>query len=206
MEGRISSFKKFSEMNETKIVPADNSISIQADDNTSMPMLPDNKTKINKVTNTRNIKPTSDNGIDYKKTEEEQKAEEAGIKEKVKFIGKVAKLPKNTLASKGLNFLENVKISKSSIWYIIVERQENELQMLKYNLKEGFDLSKFTNELKSYYSKKFSSNKNLVKLIESIKIDGDDKFSWIKNVPLIEIEGRKLITIITEDLIRLLSR
>jgi hypothetical protein len=68
--------------------------------------------------------------------------------------------------------------------------------MLKYNLKEGFDLSKFTNELKSYYSKKFASNKNLVKLIESIKIDGDDKFSWIKNVPLIEIEGKKLITII----------
>jgi hypothetical protein len=37
-----------------------------------------------------------------------------------------------------------------SIWYIIVEKQENELQMVKYN-KEGVDLNKFIIELKSYY-------------------------------------------------------
>ena len=48
--------------------------------------------------------------------------------------------------------MENVKIPKSSIWYIMVEKQPNELQMLKYNLTKGVDLSKFTNELKMYYT------------------------------------------------------
>jgi hypothetical protein len=34
--------------------------------------------------------------------------------EDVKFFGKVPKLPKGIKASKGYNFLENVKVSKSS--------------------------------------------------------------------------------------------
>ena len=40
----------------------------------------------------------------------------------------------------------------------------------------------------------------------AIVIDGNDKFSRICNIPPIEIEGKKIITKITEDLIRLLSR
>ena len=78
--------------------------------------------------------------------------------------------------------------------------------MIKYNLTKGFDLGKFTNELKSYYIKKFAKNAKLVKLIESIEIDADDRYSWIKNIPLITIEGKKLISIITEDVIKLLSK
>ena len=102
--------------------------------------------------------------------------------------------------------MENIKIPKSSIWYIMVEKQDNELQMLKYNLTKGVDLSKFINELKTYYSKKFTKNINLTKLIEKMEIDGNDTYSWIKNIPLVEIEGKKLISIITEDLIKLLSK
>ena len=43
-------------------------------------------------------------------------------------------------------------------------------------------------------------------LIESIYVDGNDKYSMVKNIPLVEVEGKKLITKITEDLIKLLSK
>lgn len=211
-KGKISSFKKFSELNETK-ADVDASSSIQPEDNTGMPLLPSAATKTEKTQNTRDLKPKaqSEEGIDYKVPEEEEDDKKVKeLDESVEFIGKVAKLPKGTKASKGLNFMENVKIPKSSIWYIMVEKQQTvngkgELQMLKYNLTKGVDLSKFTNELKTYYTKKFAKNEKLVKLIESISIDGNGQYSWIKNIPLIEIEGRKLISIMTEDLIKLLS-
>ena len=212
MEGRgkISSFKKFTEMNETKIDKSvDNSSSIQPEDNTGMPLLPSNSTKIEKTQSTRSMRPKaqSPEGVDYKIPEEQEEDKQTEvIEEKVEFIGKIAKLPKGTKASKGLNFMENVKIPKSSIWYIMVEKCANELQMVKFNLTEGVNLEKFVGELKNYYITKFSSNKKLVKLIESIEIDGSDKFSRIKSIPLIEIEGKKLISIITEDLIKLLCK
>ena len=43
-------------------------------------------------------------------------------------------------------------------------------------------------------------------MIESIDVDGNDKYSWIKNIPLIEVDGKKMVTRITEDLIKLLSK
>lgn len=125
---------------------------------------------------------------------------------KVETIGKIAKFPKNVQASKAYNFLENVKVSKKSIWYIMIEKQDHELQMVKYNYKEGVDLAKFVNELKTYYSKKYSAEPKVVEMIESIKVDGNDKYSMIKNIPLIKVDGRKMISVITEDLIRLLSK
>lgn len=125
---------------------------------------------------------------------------------KVETIGKIAKFPKNVKASKAYNFLENVKVSKKSIWYIMVEKQDHELQMVKYNYKEGVDLGKFVGELKTYYVKKYSGDEKICKMIESISVDGNDKYSMIKNIPLVKVEGRKMISIITEDLIRLLSR
>lgn len=125
---------------------------------------------------------------------------------KVETIGKIAKFPKNVNASKAYNFLENVKVSKKSIWYIMVEKQDHELQMVKYNYKEGVDLSKFVNELKTYYTKKYASDEKICKMIESIKVDGNDKYSMIKNIPLVKVDGRKMIAIITEDLIKLLSK
>jgi len=124
----------------------------------------------------------------------------------VEFIGKIAKLPKGVKASKAYNFLENVKVSKSSIWYLMIEKQDNELQMVKYNFKKGVDLNHFIGDLKSYYISKYKLNKDMVKLIENIQIDGNDKYSWIKNIPMIEVEGKKMISRITEDLIKLLSK
>jgi len=46
----------------------------------------------------------------------------------------------------------------------------------------------------------------MIKMVENIQIDGNDKYSWIKNIPMIEVEGKKMISKITEDLIRLLSK
>lgn len=125
---------------------------------------------------------------------------------KVETIGKIAKFPKNVKASKAYNFLENVKVSKKSIWYIMVEKQDHELQMVKYNYKEGVDLGKFVNELKSYYINKYSKDSKVCKLIEAMEVDGNDKYSMIKNIPLVKVDGRKMISVITEDLIKLLSK
>lgn len=216
---KISSFKKFSEMNETKI---DNSSSVQPEDYTGIPNLPKSTTKIEKEQSTRYMKPRAQtpDSNDYSVPEEEDVDEmenngqlkyDNEVKEgKVQFIGKVAKMPKGVKASKSLNFMENIKIPKSSIWYLMIEKQDEKngagLQMIKYNLSKGFDLGRFTNDLKGYYEKKFAKNPKLVEKIKSIEIDGDDKYSCIKNIPLITVDGKKLISIITEDLIRLLSR
>jgi hypothetical protein len=136
------------------------------------------------------------------------KPEQKQMKEgKVEMIGKIAKFPKRVKASKAYNFLENVKISKNSIWYIMVEKQDNELQMVKYNYKKGVDLAKFINELKTFYISKYGKmNKNLPKILERIEVDGNDTYSTIKNIPLVELGGKKLISILTEDLIKLLSK
>lgn len=118
----------------------------------------------------------------------------------VGFIGKVAKFPKNTKAKNAYNFLENIKVSKKRLWYILIEKDNNGLQIIKYNNKSGFDLGKFVNELKQYYMK----DENMISHISNLVIEGEDKFSIIKNIPDVEINGQKLITILTNDLIKLL--
>lgn len=121
-------------------------------------------------------------------------------KDKVSFYGKVAKMPNNTMASKSISFLENIKVSKQKLWYILIQKQSDELQMVKYNNKMGVDMTTFVEGLKNYYEK----DDKLIEHINNLEIDGNDKFSIIKNIPNVEIEGKKLISIITEDLIKLL--
>jgi len=120
--------------------------------------------------------------------------------EKVLFYGKVAKMPNNILASKSINFLENIKISKQKLWYILIQKQEDELQMIKYNNKIGVNMNMFIEKLSEYYK----SDEEITEHISKLKIGGDNNFSIIKNIPNIEIKGKKLITIITEDLLKLL--
>jgi hypothetical protein len=204
-----SSFKKFSDMNNKskppKEDPSEEILPEEESDRPGNPNLPVTSTKTQKSASTRFVKPMPAEQ-DFDK-EDNDGMEDSDVNEKnVKLYGKVAKFPKGTKASKGFNFLENVKISKNSIWYIMVEKQENELQMVKYNYKKGVDLSKFINELKTYYSKKYAKNKKILEMISEISVDGNDKYSWVKNIPLVEIEGRKMISHITEDLIKLLSK
>jgi hypothetical protein len=208
---KVVGFKKFSELKkDSKIDEVDLSLVPDTDSDRPMnPNLPKDSKNIEKPISRKNLIP-QDQDIELPESDEfEDDITLDGDKThegKVETFGKVAKFPKNVKASKAFNFLENVKVSKKSIWYIMVEKQDNELQMVKYNYKEGVDLGKFVNELKGYYIKKYSSDKKVCQLIEKIKVDGNDKYSMVKDIPFIEIDGKKLITRITEDLIKLLSK
>lgn len=118
----------------------------------------------------------------------------------VNFYGKIAKFPKNTKAKNAYNFLENIKVSKSKLWYILIEKEDTGLQVIKYNNKLGFNLYDFVNKLKDYYS----TNETLSPYIDELIIEGEDRFSVIKNIPDVEIDGKKFITILMNDLIKLL--
>lgn len=120
----------------------------------------------------------------------------------VHFYGKVAKMPKDAKAGASINFLEKIKISKQKLWYIIIEKEEfNELQTIKYNNRVGVNLKEFVLELKNFYNK----NPEMMEYIDKLVIEGEDKFSMIKNIPNVEINGVKLMTILMNDLIRLLK-
>ena len=123
-------------------------------------------------------------------------------KDDIKLYGKVAKFPKNTKASKAFNFFENIKMSKSKIWYMLIEKDDNELQIIKYNNKQGVNLKVFLEQLKVQYSK----NENMINYISNLEIVGEDSFSIIKNIPDIYINEKKLITIILNDLLTLLYK
>ena len=200
----IVGFKKFSDMKKSNVEKSndDNSnLLINNIENSNMePNLPNKSTK-----SEVNLNKTDFVQNDYFLDKND------GIKENIKTTdsyidGKIAKFTKNIKASSAYNYLENLKVSKKSIWYIMIESQNSELKMVKYNYKEGVDLYKFINELKSYYSKRCNDDPKNQKLIENIKVDGNDKYSMIKNIPSIEMDGKKMITKITEDLIKLLKK
>jgi hypothetical protein len=202
---KIPNFKKFSDLKKSNKEMEEVQPGLEPENDSDRPMLPNlpnTDQKVQKVISRKGIVPKDQN------FELGSELPDDEISENVEFIGKVAKFPKKTKASKALNFLENVKISKSSIWYLLVEKQDNELQMVKYNNKVGVDMDKFVLELKGFYIKKWSkSDPKLAKLIESIEVGGKKEFSVIRNIPNVQVEGgKKLITKITEDLIKLLSK
>jgi hypothetical protein len=212
-EKKVVGFKKFSEIKgKSKVEEVDPSLNISPDTESDLPANPNlskDSNKVERIASRKNLIP-KDQNLEVDSDEDEFRNEidmdEHTHEGKVETFGKVAKFPKNVKASKAYNFLENVKVSKKSIWYIMVEKQDNELQMVKYNYKEGVDLSKFVNGLKTYYIEKYKSEPNIKKLVESITVDGNDKYSMVKNIPTITLDGKKLITKITEDLIKLLSK
>lgn len=207
----VVGFKKFSELkSKSGIQEVDLSLDPKTGSDIPMnPNLPEESNKVERPISRKNIIPKDQNlevNTDSDEFDNDIDLDDKKNESQVDFTGKVAKFPRNVKASKAYNFLENVKVSKKSIWYIMVEKQDSELQMVKYNLKEGVDLTKFVGDLKTYYINKYNSEDKVKKLIESIYVDGNDKYSMIKNIPTIELDGRKLITKITEDLIRLLSK
>lgn len=220
---KIQGFKKFSDIKksaqEEEIEELQPGVLPDTDSTRPMnPNLPNTGTKTPRMQSRKGVLPhlkgSEDQNYEMDKPIEtvmdEREVDEKSEKtdEQVQFYGKLAKFPKKTKASKALNFLENVKISKNSIWYLLIEKQENELQMVKYNNRQGFDLGKFVVELKGFYIKQFAkTNPKMAKLIESIEVKGAEEFSAIRNIPNIEIEpGKKLVAKITEDLIKLLSK
>jgi hypothetical protein len=129
--------------------------------------------------------------------------EENNNEKNVRLIGKVARMPKNTKAKSAYTFLENIKVSKSKLWYILIEKDENELQCIKYNNKMGVNLKKFVEQLKEYHK----NDPELYKYIEKLTIEGNDRFSILKNISDVEVKnGKKMITFLTEELIQLLYK
>ena len=120
----IVGFKKFSDIKSNKKLEEVNpSVDIKPDSNLPMnPNLPSSSNKVENTTSTKELKPVVDN-------EDNEETNES----KVETIGKVARFPRNTRASKAYNFLENVKVSKKSILYIMVEKKDSELKIVKYN-------------------------------------------------------------------------
>jgi len=120
---------------------------------------------------------------------------------KGKLFGKVAQLPKDSDAVK---FMENIKIPRNKLWYVLVEKQNNELHMIKYN-QDGVNVNQFVADLKKHYLKTYDNNNKLKDIFEKIHVVGNEKFSVIKNVPNILLGEKKLLSLITEDLIKLLK-
>ncbi len=204
---KIVGFKKFSDIKagSSKIEEVDPSLDLTPEtdsDRTMIPNVASNTKRVEQRFYSKNIEPT-EHDDDFEQDEEN---DEYPKNEEVKTYGRVAKFPNGVKASKALNFLENVKISKKSIWYIVVEQQSDELQLVKYNYKEGVDLNQFVNELKSYYITKNNGNKAICEAISKIGVDGNDKYSKVTNISKIKVDGKLLITKITEDLIKLLSK
>ena len=92
---------------------------------------------------------------------------------------------------------------------------QEDKNITKFNLPEILGEYRFNHQIKNwfdikskrkYYLNKYKDNKSLCESINKIEVDGNDKYSWIKNVPMIELDGRKMISKITEDLIKLLSK
>ena len=128
--------------------------------------------------------------------------------EQIKLNGKIAKFPKNTKAVTALKFLETIKINPNKIWYIIVENQENELKLVKYNRTKGVDLLEYTLKLKEHYRIKYKGSNKLLEVIEKIEVIGEQDFSVIKNIPNVFVDESKKLTLLSKimsDLIKLLA-
>jgi len=129
----------------------------------------------------------------------------------VEIYGKLAKFPQGTKASKAFNWVYNLKdpkLSSKDIWYLMVEKQDNSLQMIKYQKKQGVNLTKFIVDLKKYYEEKYKNNPKIVEMVSKITLGGDKDgdICVIANIPNIKIEeNKKLIHKITEDLVKLLG-
>ena len=204
---KIIGFKRFSDIKGSKIEEVDLNARPETDsDRPMLPNMPEESKKIEKPASRKSIQP-KEQDINLPSDEENEFASDEESNEKVTTYGRVARFPKNVMASKAYNFLENVKISKKSIWYLMVEKEENnELQLVKYNVTEGVDLNKFVNDLKTYYLNKYKGNSKICEAINKLTVDGNDKYSMVKGISSVQVDGKKLISKITEDLIKLLSR
>ena len=131
-------------------------------------------------------------------------------KNNVDLYGKVGILPKNTKASKGIQFLENIRVKKTKLWYLLVEKYTDEdgqtLQLVKYNQYKGVDLTVFVKSLKEHYVETFSKvQPDISEKFDEIIVSGTDKFATLSNIPDFDLAGKKLVTRITEDLVKLLK-
>ncbi len=98
-----------------------------------------------------------------------------------------------------------MKVPKNRVWYLIVEKQGSELQMVKYNRVEGVDLHKFVQQLCAYYAQAHAGDAGVLEALGRLEVSGEDKFSVIRNISPVLVGGKPMITKIMEDLIKLLA-
>ena len=131
--------------------------------------------------------------IDTKKEEIIEKRKVDNISEKFELIGKIAKLPSQIKPSQSIIILENNKISKNKLHYIITKSSQNSITLLKYNEKADIKITEFINALLKHYEK----NDKLK--INNIIAEGTEHFSFIKNIP------SNFIDMIYNDIVKLLK-
>lgn len=123
-----------------------------------------------------------------------------GVNEALKsidFINKVAIFKHSVKASDALFLLESVKVDKNKLWYIMMERNETTLQVVKYNPSVGFNLTEFVVELYKHYKQSAEISEHLT---EHVCISGGKEFAVISNLNAFMLNQLKL------DLIKLLSK
>lgn len=128
-------------------------------------------------------------------------------KKVAKIYGKVCKLPKDTDAKL---FMEKIKIPRNKLWYVIVEKQDNELHIIKCN-EDGKQIIEFVEDMINFHLSK-CTNDTIRKQICQIKVVGNGKFTEIKNIPNIQLTlekdgqttNKSFLSKLMEDLIKLL--
>ena len=134
----------------------------------------------------------------------EPKVKEPILKENLNFVlfnGKIAKFPTNSKASENFKLLENNNIDKNKLLYFISEQMDNSLVIVKYNQDAKIKLNEFVTSLIEYYKR----NESLKNIFSKIIVEGTEQFSIIKNIPNVEIGGKKLIKVLNDDLLNLLK-
>jgi hypothetical protein len=125
---KIAGFKKFSDIkSKSKIEEVELNSRPETDsDIPANPNIPMDSNKIEKPISRKSIQ-TFDQDVNLPTGEDNEfdSKIEGETNEKVETFGKVAKFPKNVKASRAYNFMENVKISKKSIWYLKIKINYN---------------------------------------------------------------------------------
>jgi hypothetical protein len=139
-------------------------------------------------------------------TKVEPKVEEMKVEPKVEkqlpiFNGKVVKFPDNFKPSVAHKILENKNFSKEKLHYIITEQGDNALLVVKYNQDAPINLKEFSQAVISYYCK----NDVLKEQFKHIVVEGNSCYAIIKGIPILELNGIRVIKIINDDLIKLLK-
>jgi len=93
------------------------------------------------------------------------------------------------------DILETIKTKYSDTDYFF-RKKDNQLHVVKYNEKIKLNINEFVNSLLKYYS----TNNNFKKILEGIKVKGNQSFSIIENMK------SEYNTKFVEDLTKLLSK
>lgn len=199
--GIIKKFGEFNNTTESHILkePVAPSLSvkeptIKSSDRTPNPRMKrkDNKPDIKKP----NIENTTIK-VENVKTEKNKDEKLTELFKNIEFINKVAIFKDTIQAKDAYLFLESAKVDRNKLWYFIMDRNEDTMQIVKYNNKEGFILNDFVNELFKFYK----TNKTIEKYItEDLKISGGKEFVVISHLSPI------LKSILKADLVKLLSK